>query len=102
MGSGIPNVYPGSGPNVPAMDLGGGVAVVTGGASGIGTAVVERLRTAGAKPVVWDKQASGDAIACDVSDETSVAVAMSRTLSGPGAPSILVTAAGVGGGLTPL
>src|SRR5438093_125242 len=82
------------------MDLNGAVAVVTGGASGIGAAVVARLRDAGAKPVVWDKQAGGDAISCDVSDATSVAVAMTRTLSGPGAPSVLVTAAGVGGGLT--
>ena len=84
------------------MELAGAVAVVTGGASGIGAAVVERLSKAGAKPVVWDRQAGPDGIVCDVADETSVAVAMTRTVSGHGAPSVLVTAAGVGGGLTPL
>jgi NAD(P)-dependent dehydrogenase (short-subunit alcohol dehydrogenase family) len=91
------------------VELGGRVAVVTGGASGIGAAVVAALDAAGARPVVWDRRpADGPphapvaTVACDVGDASSVAAALEQTLATAGTPSVLVTAAGVGGGLVPL
>ena len=69
-------------------------AVVVGGASGIGRAVVDRLRGVGQTVLVWDL-AGGD-ITCDISDPDSVAAAMARTLGAGGAPDRFVTCAGVG------
>ncbi|RDH76204.1 SDR family NAD(P)-dependent oxidoreductase [Mycolicibacterium moriokaense] len=69
-------------------------AVVTGGASGIGRALTERLRAAGTAVVVWDIS-DGD-IECDISDPGSVAAAMDRTVAGHGVPNRLVACAGVG------
>lgn len=69
-------------------------AVVTGGASGIGSAVVARLRGAGHEVLVWDL-AGGD-IACDISEPDAVAVAMQRTLQSIGVPDRFVTCAGIG------
>jgi NAD(P)-dependent dehydrogenase (short-subunit alcohol dehydrogenase family) len=68
--------------------------VVVGGASGIGRAVVDRLRGVGQKVLVWDL-VGGD-ITCDISDPDSVATAMERTLAAAGAPDRFVTCAGVG------
>ena len=69
-------------------------AVVTGGASGIGAAVVNRLRGAGHDVVVWDVK-DGD-IDCDISDSDSVAAALKQTVAAHGAPDRLVACAGVG------
>lgn len=69
-------------------------AVVTGGGSGIGSAVVTRLRLAGNRVVVWDIK-DGD-IDCDISDPDSVAEAAARTLATHGAPNRLVACAGIG------
>ncbi|MGZ8814372.1 MAG: SDR family NAD(P)-dependent oxidoreductase [Mycobacterium sp.] len=69
-------------------------AVVTGGASGIGAAVVARLRDAGDAVVVWDL-AEGD-IACDISDPTSVSAAVEETLKTVGTFERFVTCAGIG------
>jgi NAD(P)-dependent dehydrogenase (short-subunit alcohol dehydrogenase family) len=69
-------------------------AVVTGGGSGIGSAVVDRLRMAGNDVVAWDVK--GGDIACDVSDPEAVASAIAKTLSDHGTPDRLVTCAGVG------
>jgi NAD(P)-dependent dehydrogenase (short-subunit alcohol dehydrogenase family) len=77
------------------MELREQVAIVTGGASGIGAAVVARLRAAGARPVVWDVAPDAE-VTCDVSDEKAVEQAMARTLASAGAPSVLVCCAGVG------
>jgi NAD(P)-dependent dehydrogenase (short-subunit alcohol dehydrogenase family) len=69
-------------------------AIVTGGGSGIGSAVVERLRQAGHDVVAWDLK--GGDITCDISDPESVSAAMEQTLAVHGAPTRLVACAGVG------
>jgi NAD(P)-dependent dehydrogenase (short-subunit alcohol dehydrogenase family) len=79
------------------MDLTDRVAVVTGGASGIGAAVVAALDAAGATPVVWDLAPDADGVACDVTDEASVAAALADTSKRHGVPTVLVASAGIGG-----
>ena len=69
-------------------DFAGRVALVTGGASGIGAACVERLRRSGAEVHVFDL-ANGD----DVRDSAQLAVAVERLPR----LDVLVCAAGVGG-----
>jgi NAD(P)-dependent dehydrogenase (short-subunit alcohol dehydrogenase family) len=69
-------------------------ALVTGGASGIGREVAARLREAGHDVVVWDL--SGGDITCDVSDPDAVAAAMAQTVREHGAPTRIVTCAGIG------
>jgi NAD(P)-dependent dehydrogenase (short-subunit alcohol dehydrogenase family) len=69
-------------------------ALVTGGGSGIGCEVTARLRDAGHDVVVWDVS-DGD-IACDVSDPDAVSAAMERTVREHGAPTRIVTCAGIG------
>lgn len=88
------------------------VAVVTGGASGIGLAVVERLVSEGAKVAIWDwreaenaAKAFGDSaigIAVDVGDEKSVADAAAATEAALGGIDILVTSAGITGPTHPV
>jgi NAD(P)-dependent dehydrogenase (short-subunit alcohol dehydrogenase family) len=69
-------------------------AIVTGGASGIGSAVVDRLGKAGKNVVVWDVR--GGDIDCDISDPDAVSAAIAKTLADYGAPDRLVSCAGVG------
>ncbi|GAB5469571.1 MAG: SDR family oxidoreductase [Rhodospirillales bacterium] len=85
--------------------LAGRVAVVTGGASGIGRAVVELLSAEGAKVVVADRDAAaGEALAAarggrfqalDVGDEAAVAAAMAEIEASDGPIAVLVTCAGI-------
>ncbi|MDU0338747.1 SDR family NAD(P)-dependent oxidoreductase [Bosea rubneri] len=76
------------------------VAVVTGGAKGIGRAVCERLADGGFVPVVWDL-AEGEGghafVPCDVADEAQVAAALARTESEHGPVAVLVNNAGLTG-----
>lgn len=69
-------------------------AIVTGGGSGIGSAVVERLRNAGHEVTAWDLK-GGDFV-CDISDPESVTVALEQTIAAHGTPTRLVACAGIG------
>ena len=83
------------------MKLEGAVALVTGGARGIGAAVVQSLADAGARVGVLDAEPSDGpealALRCDVSDEGAVAAAVDRVAATLGSPTIAVLNAGVGG-----
>jgi NAD(P)-dependent dehydrogenase (short-subunit alcohol dehydrogenase family) len=62
--------------------LSGQVAIVTGGSGGIGTAIIEALREAGARAISLDISAPQDKsvpwIQCDVRDDASVAAAVAH------------------------
>lgn len=92
------------------LSLKGKTAVVTGGGSGIGRAVVLRLAERGARVVVLDISepaaresvelvvaagGTAHALECDVSDATSVNVAFASLSEQGAAPDILVNSAGV-------
>ncbi|KQP22458.1 SDR family NAD(P)-dependent oxidoreductase [Pseudorhodoferax sp. Leaf267] len=77
-------------------DFGGKVAVVTGGASGIGAEVARQLRESGATVVVWDLSAEGD-LQVDVADGAAVARAAQQTAERWGRIDLLVHSAGFTG-----
>jgi NAD(P)-dependent dehydrogenase (short-subunit alcohol dehydrogenase family) len=88
--------------------LQGRIAVITGGARGIGLACAARLRALGARVAIWDADlaeaqaraaALGDstAIGVDVADDTSVAAALAETEQKVGPVDILVASAGITG-----
>lgn len=89
------------------FDLGGRVALVTGGASGIGEGIARVLADAGARVVVLDRDEGraqavaaslgGDALArgLDIADEAAVVAAMAEIVALVGAPWLLVNCAGV-------
>ena len=93
------------------FDFSNRVAVITGGAQGIGRAVAERLIDGGSAVALWDQDkalveaTAGElsargkvvALAVDVSDETQVNSAKAETLSALGSVDILVNNAGVAG-----
>lgn len=78
-----------------------GIAVVTGGAKGIGRAIADRLEQDGLTPVIWDIEAPLERgwahLACDVSSEEQVAAAVARTESKHGQIAVLVNNAGLTG-----
>ena len=93
------------------IDLKNKVAVVTGGARGIGLAICQRFLQSGAKVAIWDMDKAvsedavrtlsefGEAIAFQVelTDESSVASATEQTLEHFGQVDILVNNAGIAG-----
>ena len=72
-------------------------AVVVGGASGIGAAVVDRQRAAGVDVVVWDVDTSAD-VRCDLRDPDQIVDATSATLDRIGPPDLVTVTAGIGHG----
>src|SRR5438105_8771726 len=93
------------------IDLSGRSAVVTGGAQGIGRAIVERLLTSGASVAIWDRdgvlaeKTAGElggrgkttAVVCDVTRLTEIEAARDATLKAFGRIDILVNNAGISG-----
>ena len=101
---------------MPKYDFTGRVAVVTGGARGIGLAIVKRLLQGGARVAIWD--VDGDEVnrvshslksegtvsghAVDICDYEQVEQAQAQTLDQHGSISILVNNAGIAGPSLPL
>jgi len=81
------------------LDFKGKTAVVTGGVTGIGAAIVKRLEASGAKVAVWDL-AGPDKV--DVADEASIGAALKKTLASLGKIDVLVNNAGIAGPSMPV
>ena len=84
-----------------ASEFDGLVAVVTGGASGIGAAIARRLMADGARVAVLDLEVSGApegtlAVKADVTDDASVRAAVDRVLQEWDRLDIVVNNAGIG------
>jgi D-threitol dehydrogenase (NAD+) len=83
-----------------SFSLDGKVAVITGGASGIGAAIASAYAAKGAKVVILDltvPSEPGDvaAFACDVTDQASVVAAVDQVMQLHGRIDVLVNSAGV-------
>ncbi len=93
------------------IHLEGRRAVVTGGARGIGRAIVERFVRSGAQVAIWDRDGEQAAVAAreidakgavhaqtvDVTDIAAVEAALKATEDAQGQTDILVTSAGITG-----
>jgi NAD(P)-dependent dehydrogenase (short-subunit alcohol dehydrogenase family) len=87
------------------MNVEGHVALITGGASGLGEATARILAASGAKVALLDfnsegaqrvaTEVGGIAVECDVSSAESAEAAVARSIHALGIPRILVNCAGV-------
>lgn len=96
------------------IDLDGQVAVVTGGAQGIGFAIAQRLIQSGAKVCLWDMNAelldsarsalgaAASTITVDITNYDAVTAAVAETEKNHGGIDILVHSAGIAGSNAPL
>ena len=88
------------------MQVDGNVAIITGGASGLGAGTARELAKAGGQIAIWDiqedkgleiaKEVGGVFCNCDVTSEESVIAAMEETKEVLGVGRILVNCAGTG------
>lgn len=81
------------------MRIDGCVALVSGGSSGLGAAVVHALLARGARVASLDRKPSDDAtlsVIADVTDETRVADAVRTTVKTLGAIACVINCAGIG------
>ena len=97
------------------LDLQGRVAIITGGAQGIGHATARRMLASGARLLLWDVDAarldqavsdlsalgSVSGAALELTDEAAVAAATSAAITQHGRIDILVNNAGITGGNGP-
>ena len=86
-------------------DFAGSVAVVTGGASGIGAEVARQLQASGATVVTWDLSApdhTGAALRVDVTDRAGVERSAQQTVARWGQIDFLINSAGFAGPTVPL
>jgi 3-oxoacyl-[acyl-carrier protein] reductase len=110
--AGAPRYIRAGGKMANRIDLEGKIAVVTGGAQGIGYAIAQRLQDSGAKLILWDRDPGfleearrtlgpeGQAVeivTCDVADWESVEAAAKQSLEAFGRVDILVNNAGISG-----
>jgi 2-dehydro-3-deoxy-L-rhamnonate dehydrogenase (NAD+) len=97
------------------IDLRGRVAVITGGAQGIGYAIAERCIASGARVVLWDidaarleaavaalsAQGGARGMVVELTDDADVGAATAQALAAEGRIDILVNNAGITGGNGP-
>lgn len=82
------------------MNFDNQIALIAGGASGMGKACSEFLGQHGMKVVIWDRQTDSQNsealfINCDVSSEEAVEKAMKQTISQAGTPRVCINCAGI-------
>jgi len=86
-------------------DFTGSVAIVTGGASGIGSEVARQLHESGARVAIWDmveQAASDDVWEVDVTDLAAVELAAQEVVARHGRLDFVVNSAGFAGPTMPL
>jgi 2-dehydro-3-deoxy-L-rhamnonate dehydrogenase (NAD+) len=96
------------------LDFGGRHAVVTGGATGLGYGIAQRLLASGGSVTIWDRDseaatkaawslgAKAFALTVDVTQQPSVAKAVAATLAQAGRIDALINSAGITGPNTKL
>lgn len=82
------------------MNLDKQIALITGGASGMGKACAEYLQQQGMRVVIWDKQVDEHSkadlfISCDVTSDESAEAAMKKTIAELGVPRVCINCAGI-------
>ncbi|WED44534.1 SDR family NAD(P)-dependent oxidoreductase [Legionella cardiaca] len=84
------------------MHLDNQIAIITGGASGMGKACAELLNSHGAKVIIWDRQIENVdltdialSVACDVSLAEDVERAIKKTVNEIGIPRVCINCAGI-------